>query len=275
MAFCAECGRVLEAGDRFCGACGTQVRTSGAISENRPSDRSRPMFQASTESASNSAVASSSGDSRTRRPLLVAAVLLTIIFAGWLGYSWFRPSTRNSRAAAVIDTEQALESPQSTVNPSVSTRGNPSNAIPPSSKIRNIWLTVAEFTSQTTDAENAVGPPDGRVAGIQPGGSLALQRIDGPLFNGDGPDVRVDGPAGHRVPYAIFAADGHGGWTRFDANRKGFPTGSASHDFGHHGMQQALQIMIRNEGATPLYIDAITPLHLQPEIHEHDEPTTH
>lgn len=234
------------------------------------------MFLASSGSENVSLVSPDPGERPARRPLLVIGFLVTVLIAGWVGYRWFSPSGSQARAAAVLGTEQAIESPQSAVGPGASNRVGQSGASAPSDKSRaEPWLLVAEFTSQTTDAQNAVGIADGRVAAIQPGGSLALQRTAGPFFNGDGPDLRVDGPAGHRVPYAIFAGDGHGGWTRFDANRKGFPTGSASHDFGHHGMQQAQQIMIRNEGASPLYVDAVTPMYLQPEIHDHDEPTTH
>jgi len=55
------------------------------------------------------------------------------------------------------------------------------------------------------------------------------------------------------------------------APSRGFSGGTASHDFGHHGIMRAQQIMIRNDGVSPLYLDAATPLHLQPDSHDNDD----
>ena len=123
---------------------------------------------------------------------------------------------------------------------------------------------------------NALGPPDGRIAVIAAGGSLAVAWTDGPFYNGHGADIRVHGPLAHRVPYIIFARSGpEDAWVQFDVIRKGFPDGTASHDFGHHGIAHAQQIMIRNEGTSSLYLDAVTPLHRQPETHAEDESSGH
>lgn len=50
-----------------------------------------------------------------------------------------------------------------------------------------------------------------------------------------------------------------------------YADGPASHDCGHNGIQQVQQIMIRNDGTSPLYLDAITPLHLRLESDDHDD----
>ena len=138
------------------------------------------------------------------------------------------------------------------------------------------WTVIPDATTGTADGANATTDADGRVAVIQPGGTLALEKTEGPFYNGHGPDVRIDGPAGHRVPYILFTRNGsQEPWTQFDINQRGFNAGSTAHDFGHHGIQQARQIMIRNNGVSALYIDAITPLHLEPDRGAHPEPAGH
>ena len=92
------------------------------------------------------------------------------------------------------------------------------------------------------------------------------------FYHGAGPDVRVFGPEGDRTPYMIFArADLNGRWVRVDTNRHGIPNGVAAHDFGHHGLERASQLLIRNDGPVNLYIDAATPTHREPSPPCHDE----
>jgi hypothetical protein len=97
------------------------------------------------------------------------------------------------------------------------------------------------------------------VAAIAPGGQLALAYLAGQFF-GDGPgaDLRVYGPAEERVSYLIFVRDDPAGaWQRVDINRRRFPQGVAGHDIGHHRVQRARQVMIKNDGPTELHVDAV------------------
>lgn len=114
--------------------------------------------------------------------------------------------------------------------------------------------------------------PDQKVAMIAPGGSLAVAFSTAEYFyNGSGADVEVHGSEGERTRYTIFArADTAGSWIRFDVNSLGFRNGVAGHDMGHHGLERARQIMIKNESGATLAIDALTPLHLQAEAHDDD-----
>jgi hypothetical protein len=112
--------------------------------------------------------------------------------------------------------------------------------------------------------------PDGKTASIAPGGTLALALAGEPYFyNGPGADVEVYGVEGDRAAYTIFVRDdAEGKWIHFDVNRRGFPHGMAAHDMGHHGIQRATQIMIKNDAFTALSVDAVTPLHRQPSPSE-------
>lgn len=273
MAFCSRCGAALEEGDRFCYECGAPVRSAAAAVPSPPASASaRPMFQATTDSEPASLAEPS--DRRVAQPLWILIVLLIILAAGISGYRWISDSAENRASIETVATEQAIEPPQSATGGAI-----PGSATPNISRERLPsvqWMLLADATTGTVDATNAIGSADGRVAAIQPGGSMALERIEAPFYNGDGPDIRVDGPAGHRVPYILFTRTGsQDGWEQFDVNRKGFSAGSAVHDFGHHGIEHARQIMIRNEGVSPLYIDALTPLHLERERDRHDEPQGH
>jgi hypothetical protein len=93
---------------------------------------------------------------------------------------------------------------------------------------------------------------------VSPGGQLALEYREGKFFgDGHGADLRVYGPEQGRVSYLIFVRnDPAVKWERIGINRRGFPRGEAGHDMGHHGIRQARQVMIRNNGNADLRIDA-------------------
>lgn len=299
MPFCTRCGGAVDAADRFCRECGAEVRAGAAVQSPRPSTAVRPTpALPSQPDPARAPVASEDADVRPRGvllgpihdPLTLAAptetspgrrlifiigCFLIIAISGVAGYRWFSRSTPEARSVAVDATEQSIDSPASMTgtpragSTSTSGRAATSDTPPRGGEASNV---IADFTKETTDAGNALGAPDGRTAVIAPGGSLAVAWADGPFYNDHGPDVRVDGPIGHRLAYVIFARNGpEEPWTRFDINRKGFPDGTAAHDFGHHGLARAQQIMLRNEGTSPLYIDAVTPLHRQAETHEEDK----
>jgi hypothetical protein len=127
----------------------------------------------------------------------------------------------------------------------------------------NLWEIILDQTSGTTNAANALGAVDQQMAVVKPGGQLALAYREGQFFgDGDGADLRVYGPEQERVSYLIFVRDNpDAAWERIDINRKGFQQGVAGHDMGHHGMRQARQIMIKNNGNADLSIDAITAIY--------------
>jgi hypothetical protein len=50
-------------------------------------------------------------------------------------------------------------------------------------------------------------------------------------------------------------------WQQVDINHKTFAAGVAGHDMGHHGVQQAKQVLIRNDAESELHIDAVSALH--------------
>lgn len=146
-----------------------------------------------------------------------------------------------------------------------------SSTPPPSS---NLWEVIPDQTSGTTDAANALGAADGQVAVIKPGDQLALAYREGQFFgDGDSADLRVFGPKQERVSYIIFVRDDSAApWERIDINRKGFPQGVAGHDMGHHGVQRARQILIKNNGNADLSIDAIVAVYKEvaaPESRPH------
>jgi hypothetical protein len=100
----------------------------------------------------------------------------------------------------------------------------------------------------------------GKMAVIDPGGQLALEYRDGRFFSdGRGIDLRVYGPEQRKVSYIIFVRnDLTEDWKQIDINRIGFLRGRALHDMGHHGIRQARQVMIRNNGNGDLRIDAVS-----------------
>ncbi len=124
----------------------------------------------------------------------------------------------------------------------------------------SVWELIPGQTSRTNEAENALGVPDRQMAIIAPGSQLALAYREGQFFgNGPGADLSLYGPAGESVSYTIFVRNEPGtAWRKVDVNRRGFINGVSNHDIGHHGVQQARQVLIKNDGNTDLKLDAVT-----------------
>ncbi|MBY0493899.1 MAG: hypothetical protein K2Y23_06760 [Cyanobacteria bacterium] len=191
--------------------------------------------------------APSDTNTKGRTPLALGAIVLLMLASGVVAYTLFRrPPAPPPAVAAVEHSEQVLDVPPR-----------------PAAGDGPLWSIVPDETRQTTDADAALGKPDGSPATIERGGTLALAYSGEAFYNGEGPDVRVDARRGSPASYTIFARGGsQGEWQRFDVNRSGFPDGFALHDFGHHQLEEAKQILIRNDGSASLAIDAVTPLHL-------------
>jgi periplasmic protein TonB len=118
------------------------------------------------------------------------------------------------------------------------------------------WSAISEQTHDVKEANNATGVPDQRYAVIFPGGELALDYSEGEYVSeGSRKTLTVVGTRGDKTPYTIFArSESASPWVHLDANRDGFPQGSASHDIRR---QRVRQIRIRNDGTTNLFIDAV------------------
>jgi hypothetical protein len=123
-----------------------------------------------------------------------------------------------------------------------------------------VWSVIAEQTRLTSYPAHALCASDATVAEIAPGGQLALRYRGGDFFgNGPGADLQITAPAQARVSYLVFVRnDPTATWQRIDVNRSNLLQGVKGHDMGHHGVQQAREILIRNEAATPLQIDAVS-----------------
>jgi serine/threonine-protein kinase len=196
------------------------------------------------------------------RVLLLAGLFLVLaIAAGIVLWWWYSrrsgvesPPTESGVAAISQQTAAPLESSSSpeAVSPETGATTKPQSL--------KLWQVISDQTISASDAENATGEPDRKVATIGPGGQLAIAFQAGQFFgNGDGADLRVFGPEGESVSYIIFVRDDPGAaWQRVDINRRGFPQGVVGHDIGHHGVQRARQVMIRNTGSADLHFDAVT-----------------
>jgi hypothetical protein len=189
-------------------------------------------------------------ESGGRRVLLVLGALL-LLAGGGAGLWWYAQKGANEKVAAASNSAA-----------SNSAASNP--AAPPSSEVipagNKLWELIPDQTGGVADAANALGVADQRTAVINPGGQLALEYRGGKFFgDGHGADLHVHGLEQGRVSYLIFVRnDPAEEWTRIDINRKGFPRGEAGHDMGHHGVRQARQVMIRNDGNADLRIDAVS-----------------
>ncbi len=202
-----------------------------------------------------------------RLVLLVFGALLLLAGGGLWGYLY---NGGNEKAAATNDSTGngqggSTASPQpATPNRSakVSTSTSPAAAesLPGSDKP---WGLIPDQTTGVAEAPNALGVADRQAAVISPGGQLALEYRAGMGFgNKHGADLRVYGPEQGRVSYLIFVRNGPDeDWKRIDINNKGFLRGEASHDMGHHGVRQARQVMIRNNGNADLRIDAVSAIY--------------
>jgi hypothetical protein len=272
MPFCPMCGAAVAATHRFCADCGAELpaRARGALSLQPESPAVESMEREDAAPASPHDERPQGNSPVPVRDLLGSAVtqdrpggqrvaigvgmVALIVGSAVGGYMWFRPAPQTLASVASAEhTEQQVDAPP----------------IPPTDNDQ-LWTLVADDTRETTDADAILGKADGRSAAISAGGTVALAYAGGMAFyNGEGADVRLDGPADEATRYTIFARGGpQERWLRFDVNRRGFPGGFVLHDFGHHEIEQATQILIRNDGSINLYIDAVTPLHLEPEAHE-------
>jgi hypothetical protein len=164
-------------------------------------------------------------------------------------------STGGGQRASTASGQPAPPGQSATVSPSTSPAAV--RSLPGSDKP---WGLIPDQTTGVADAPNALGAADRQTAVISPGGQLALEYREGKFFgDGHGADLRVYGPEQGRVSYLIFVRnDPAVEWERIDINRGGFPRGEAGHDMGHHGVRQARQVMIRNDGNADLRIDAVS-----------------
>lgn len=194
-------------------------------------------------------------------PLVFGALLVFAVSAA-LGYWWY---TNKSKTGEAIDQQPSTVAASGNNQPSTTNQtalGDPVKTPAPSPQLSSdkLWEVITDQTSAAAGAENVLGAPDQQVATIAPGGQIALAYLDGRFFgDGAGADLRVFGPEQSPVSYRIFVRDDPAGaWRRIDINRRGLPASGAGHDMGHHGVQQARQVMIRNDGAADLQIDAVT-----------------
>jgi hypothetical protein len=201
------------------------------------SDSSEAML---VDNAPMFGVAFAKTESGGRRVLPVLGALL-LLAGGGAGLWRYAQKGANEKVAAASDSAAPASS----------------GVIPAANKL---WELIPDQTGGVADAANALEVADQRMAVINPGGQLALEYRGGKFFgDGDGADLHVYGPEQGRVSYLIFVRnDPAEEWTRIDINGKGFPRGEAGHDMGHHGVRQARQLMIRNDGNADLRIDAVS-----------------
>lgn len=190
---------------------------------------------------------------------LIGVALLLISAAGiW----WY---TRSGGVSAPTNTTSGIggaqPAPTVTSTGRVTPTNTPEQASKPGPQVTSssLWELITGQTSGATDAANALGSPDQKVAVIAPGNQIALAYSEGQFFgNGPGADLRLYGPD-ESVSYNIFVRnDSASTWRQVGTNRRGFPDGVFNHDIGHHGVQQARQVMIKNNGQADLKLDAVT-----------------
>lgn len=311
MPFCTQCGTAVSKDHRFCAQCGAALQPSqSAAPVESPHPPRAPVRADPPVRIAESAPTPSVADDATLRQagsllwtandpigqqrfdegptgrrafvLLMVGVLILLLGLSVVGYRAFRGQP--APAAAVEQTEHLITPPASgaggpqtpSTTASVATTGDrPPGHEEPRGEPR--WTLVAEGTHEATNIDDALGPPDGKAAVIAPGGSIALGSAAGePFHNGPGADVEVYGPGGKPAQYTIYARDAPASqWIRFDVNRRGFPSAAAGHDMGHHGLRQARQIMIRNDGRADLYIDAVKPRYPVPADHDEGRTDAH
>ena len=192
---------------------------------------------------------------------MVSAALLMALGLG--GIWWYIKSVGAKPAtdtpAAVDPAKPTTPAPSTVPSTSPSTAEKP---VPPPLPVTasSLWELLPQDTNGATDAANALGAPDQKLAVIAPGKQIALVYRDGQFFgNGPGSDLRLHGPDGQPVSYTVLVrTDSVAAWRQVDVNRRGFTNGVFSHDIGHHGVQQAKQVMIKNDGKLDLKLDAVT-----------------
>lgn len=193
--------------------------------------------------------------------LLAGAFLLLVGVGVW----WYaRSGGGNPVTNTTSDTDATQPAPTATSTAEVTPAKTPDPAPKPVPPVTSgsLWELITDQTSGATDAANALGTPDQKVAVITPGNQIALVYREGQFFgNGPGADLRLYGPD-ESVSYNIFVRnDSTSAWRRVDINPRGLTSGVFSHDIGHHGVQQARQVMIKNNGKADLKLDAVAALY--------------
>jgi hypothetical protein len=287
--FCPKCGSSRKtSGQRFCTRCGLNlalprlqplaVRSSAPTL--RMSDEQRRLhtlplsaFTAVTQPVRTARPTTpeslSSVKVTARRPMLrrnLTLVWLCLFVLPVAMVIGFKPSilashAQNLLADASVPVQQlvateAVKPVAAEVAPSYQPEPEMEASAPPVPS----WSVIADETRLTSQAEKALCANDDAVAEIAPGGQLALAYTSGKYFgNGPGADVQISGPANERVSYTVFVrSTSTAAWQRIDINRTSLPQGVKGHDMGHHGVQQASQLLIRNNAATPLRIEAVS-----------------
>lgn len=197
------------------------------------------------------------GQRKVSSLLAVAALLLMV---GGFGFQQYK----HQPAAAQVMASPVIEP---TVTPTPT----------PTPVMNQRWAIVADQTQQVSAAKNVLAEPDQTAAVIASGGQLALELRAGSFFgNGPGADVRLHSTMPAPVSYTVFVRnDATAAWQRIDVNRSGFAQGIKGHDMGHHGVQQARQLLIRNEAKTDLALDAICVLYPDQVISAPSQHQTH
>ena|GEM_PF-1429445 len=222
---------------------------------------------------------SATDESGSPTGLLIFAVLLLLAVCVGGGFWWYLQKNGNGEVAVRNDSNQpsatANAQPVALDRNTVGDRTAASSVTKSSSSpaTNNLWEVIPDQTNNTVDAINVLGAMDGQTAVIKPGGQLALNYREGQFFgDGTGADIRVYGPKPDRVSYLIYVRNSAGeNWKLIDKNRRGFPRGVVNHDVGHHQIQRARQIMIKNNGNVDLNIDAITVIHKDEAHGENDQ----
>ncbi|MBO0857248.1 MAG: protein kinase [Chloracidobacterium sp.] len=190
-----------------------------------------------------------------------ALILLTV---GGLGIWWYAQKSANENVAARDSAGNSkLDSTRSDQPATPGRNATASHSAAQTAPIaigNKLWELIPDQTTGVSNAINALGLADRRMAVIDPGGQLALDYREGKFFgDGQGADLLVYGPERGQGSYIVYVRnDPAENWKRIDINRKGFIRGEAGHDMGHHGVKQARQVMIRNIGETDLRIDAVS-----------------
>lgn len=118
------------------------------------------------------------------------------------------------------------------------------------------WIRVVHQQRRITDAELALGPPDGRYAIVHPRGTLTLEIAAGTRIatdGGSGPDVWILIDDARSGPYrADVGVDRHQYTTVGSAL-----IGSLPLDADQFGITRIRYVRIKNRGTRPLYLDAV------------------
>jgi hypothetical protein len=280
--FCTKCGSPAN-GKKFCTRCGATLRCAqqgvGLLAIHNMAtfyvSASLPTLETAPAAAKQRALHSAATRqlnpvtapagavtqllTQAPKPQLTkahfsAALLVLLLAAG--GFWW------NHNATLLGRLRSFFVAPQAAVNSTVSaTVVKALETVPAPAPPKAAWQVLAAETRNTSEAQNAA-IADKTSATIAPGGQLALAFQAGAFF-GDGPqaDLHIHGAA-KAVSYRVFVRhDAAGTWRRIDVNRRGFTNGCAQHDMGHHGIHQARQVLILNDAAQPLQIDAVSALY--------------